>query len=135
MPTGFALYRSRTLLVPRSVECQRILVSARARNAQLALTGFLHLEDGAFYQWLEGPDAALQLVLDRIALDPRHERMQILSRGTQETRQFPNWQMGFGACEPKMLFNWIAENGVQMGDLRSLTVGVLGFMRACQPAG
>ena len=37
--------------------------------------------------------------------------------------------MGFGSSEPGALFDWIAENGVQVGDSGQFARGLLNFMR------
>lgn len=128
--TAFFLYRSRTALDARSGECRAILQAARDRNAQYGLGGYLHHEDGRFYQWLEGPAEALQQVGALIESDPRHSDIDYLWRGTQDQRQFAGWRMGFGSSEPGTLFDWIAETGVRVGDGARFARGVLEFMRA-----
>jgi hypothetical protein len=47
-----------------------------------------------FFQWLEGPRAAIMRLMDSIRRDPRHERVVILSE-TEEVRErlFPDWGM------------------------------------------
>lgn len=127
--TAFFLYRSRTTLDARSGQCRAILQAARARNAEYGLTGYLHHEDGRFYQWLEGPAEALQQVGALIEADPRHEGVEYLWRGERPERQFAGWRMGFGSSEPGTLFDWIAENGVQVGDAGRFARGLLDFMR------
>ena len=62
LESGCFLYRSRTALNARSSDFQAILIAARRRNQELGLTGYLHYEDGHFYQWLEGPAEALAQV-------------------------------------------------------------------------
>ena len=130
MQTGFLLYRSRTDLDPRSPGCAAILAEARSRNRALDLTGRLHLEDGRFYQWLEGPPEALDTVRAKIAGDPRHRDMTILQTGWQEQRQFQGWDMGFGISDPGTLFAWIAQHGVSVSDTADFARGLLGFLRA-----
>lgn len=129
METAFFLYRSRTALDPRSGECRAILQAARTRNAHYGLTGYLHHEDGRFYQWLEGPAQALAEVGALIEADSRHDGLHYLWRGTHAERQFAAWRMGFGSSEPGALFDWIAENGVQVGDSGQFARGLLNFMR------
>lgn len=100
------------------------------RNSGLDLTGYLHLEDGLFYQWLEGPKAALDQMRDRIARDIRHRDMETLWSGEQVERQFGEWQMGFGLSDPGTLFAWVAQNGVSVSDPAEFARGVLRFLRA-----
>lgn len=94
------------------------------------LTGHLHLEDGLFYQWLEGPPEALEGVRRKIARDIRHHSMETLWKGEQSERQFGNWHMGFGISDPGTLFNWVAQRGVSVSDMAEFSRGVLAFMRA-----
>ncbi|MDS9468382.1 BLUF domain-containing protein [Paracoccus sp. MBLB3053] len=138
METAFFLYRSRTALTPRSAKCADILRESRARNLSLALTGYLHLEDGSFYQWLEGPAVALNDVGEMIERDPRHHDVDFLWRGHQNGRQFQNWQMGFGTSNAGILFDWVANEGIQVSDGGAFARGLLAFMRLqliLRPAG
>lgn len=130
MPSSFLLYRSRTDLGPRSRGCADIISGSRLRNPGLDLTGYLHLEDGLFYQWLEGPKAAVDQMRGRIASDSRHRDMETLWSGEQSERKFGAWQMGFGLSDPGTLFSWVAQNGVSVSDPVEFANGVLRFMRA-----
>lgn len=130
MPTGFVLYRSLTDLRPSDQGCHDILSEARVRNAALELTGHLHLEDGSFFQWLEGPVAQLTQVRHKIQCDPRHQNMDILAGGMQQGRQFGEWSMGFGSSQPGTLFNWIADSGISVADRAAFANGLLAFLRA-----
>ncbi|UXU74610.1 MULTISPECIES: BLUF domain-containing protein [unclassified Paracoccus (in: a-proteobacteria)] len=130
MECAFLLYKSRTGVQPRSAECSDILASARRRNEELHLSGYLHLEDGQFYQWLEGPEAALNQVAALIEADPRHYDMTYLWRGTQPQRMFGDWHMGFGSADPGTLFDWVVRSGVTVGDVAGFARGLLGFMLA-----
>lgn len=137
MQTGFFLYRSKTALHARSAACDAILTAARGRNAALDLTGYLHCEDGHFYQWLEGPPQPLTEVGALIEGDPRHFGIEYLWRGTQPERRFSGWAMGFGAAAPGTLFDWVAERGVHVGNRGDFARGVLDFMQSAsgvQPA-
>lgn len=115
--------------MPRSSACAAILVESKIRNKALDLTGYLHFEDGLFYQWLEGPQPALDHVRTKIACDIRHRDMETLWSGTQKERQFGAWQMGFGLSDPGTLFAWVAQNGVSVSDPVGFARGVLGFLR------
>lgn len=116
-------------MTEKSAQCADILKEARARNRDLQLTGYLHLEDGAFYQWLEGPAGPLEDVAQMILRDPRHDNVEFLWRGHQDARQFGAWWMGFGTSRAGRLFDWVADQGVQVGDPRSFSTGLLDFMR------
>ena len=130
MQTGCFLYRSTSQLAGGERDLRAILTEARQRNLRLDLTGFLHLEDGHFYQWLEGPPGPLAEVAAMIERDPRHRDMRYLWRGTQPMRQFADWRMGFGASDPGTLFQWIADQGVSPLDEAGFARSVLAFLRS-----
>ncbi|HWL59087.1 MAG TPA: BLUF domain-containing protein [Paracoccus sp. (in: a-proteobacteria)] len=128
METSFFLYRSRTELTARSSGCADILAASRSRNQAFGLTGYLHLEDGCFYQWLEGPPNALAEVGQMITGDRRHWDVDFIWQGTQPDRRFRGWEMGFGTSNAGTLFDWVAEQGIQVSDQTSFSRGLLDFM-------
>jgi hypothetical protein len=72
-----------------------LLTQCRARNAQAGITGMLLYKDGNFMQALEGEEAAVRALVERIAADRRHQGMVTLYTGHSEERQFGDWTMGF----------------------------------------
>ncbi len=76
-------------------EILELLRVARRKNEQLGITGMLLYRDGNFLQVLEGPESAVDHVLDNIKRDSRHHDMFTLSRRTIEERQFADWRMAF----------------------------------------
>lgn len=100
-------------------DCTEILAIARARNASIGLTGFLHAEEGVFVQWLEGPEDALMSVVDSIMDDERHRDITIYARGAIGERQFPSWTMGFSDGSRAPLFDFLPERGTNTHDLRA----------------
>lgn len=124
------LYRSETLLQPHDLEFRVILEQARSRNSNMAITGYLHWEDGIFHQWVEGPEAELRIVERCISESRSHYGQTILSRDAVSTRQFPGWHMALGVSEKNSLFNFIATQGVRTLDRTEYAAGVLAFMRA-----
>ncbi len=72
-----------------------ILAVARVRNARRDITGMLLYRDGVFLQLLEGSKVEIDLVLDAIRRDPRHQRLTVLVDERLERRAFPSWSMGF----------------------------------------
>lgn len=131
-PTGCFLYRSTATVDQAAAAARAILAEARQRNLRLDLTGYLHLEDGVFYQWLEGPPEPLAQVEAMIRRDPRHRDMHVLFRGTQASRKFGDWQMGFGVSDPGTLFEWIARKGVSPMNAAHFSTGILAFMQGMQ---
>ncbi|TKW66101.1 MAG: BLUF domain-containing protein [Paracoccus denitrificans] len=128
MALSHILYRSLGRVDRFSRDCDEILTSARARNLEYGLTGFLHGEDGVFLQWLEGPLDALNYVTDLILSDSRHREITIFSRGGIETRQFPDWAMGFSTGESAPLFDYLADQEINSHDQRAYADGLHRFL-------
>lgn len=128
METGCFLYRSTSSLRAGDRGMGAILGEARERNRRLDLTGYLHYEDGSFYQWLEGPPGPLAEVATLIERDPRHRDLRYLLRGTQRGRRFQGWHMGFGVSDPGTLFQWISDSGVSPQDEAGFARAVLDFL-------
>jgi hypothetical protein len=67
----------------------------RANNEGLGVTGCLLLAGRCFAQVLEGERATVQMLARRIAADPRHREMRILSEGSCAEREYVGWTMGY----------------------------------------
>lgn len=81
------------------VDLDVILQQSRHNNAVDGITGLLWSDGGHFLQVLEGPADSVATVYARIAADPRHRDIRILSDRTVETREFGYWSMERGpAC-------------------------------------
>jgi hypothetical protein len=65
-----------------------------AFNAKADITGVLLFLDGGFAQILEGDQAAITRLYDRITRDPRHDHVTLDYVITTEGRLFPYWSMG-----------------------------------------
>lgn len=72
-----------------------LLRQSREKNARLGITGLLLYKDGNFIQALEGPEAAVRGLYRSICGDGRHRGVLRLLERHMETRQFPDWAMGF----------------------------------------
>lgn len=70
-----------------------ILEQSRHNNALDGVTGLLWTDGVRFLQVLEGDADSVGKTFDRIALDPRHGAIVILSDKTIEEREFGNWSM------------------------------------------
>ena len=123
-------YRSETLLQPHDLEFRMILEQARSRNSNMAVTGYLHWEDGIFHQWVEGPEAELRIVERCIYESRSHYGQTILSRDAVSTKQFLGWHMALGVSEKNSLFDFVAIQGVRTLHRTEYAAGVLAFMRA-----
>jgi uncharacterized Fe-S cluster-containing MiaB family protein len=72
-----------------------ILSKANAYNPTRGLTGVLLFRAGIFLQLLEGPEAEVRTLFERIKKDPRNQNItEILAQPTQ-SRIFDQWSMGF----------------------------------------
>ena len=73
----------------------RLISSAQRRNRQLDLTGALIYCGHRFVQALEGREAALEAMMAKIVLDPRHRQLLVLARQPISKRLFGNWDMAY----------------------------------------
>ncbi len=78
-----------------TAELDELLVQARDFNGQHAITGMLLYMGGNFCQGLEGPESAIDALMERIHHDPRHKEIRELIRAPAEAREFGTWSMGF----------------------------------------
>lgn len=129
MERGNFLYRSETSLHPGSAAAEQILVKARRRNAAEGLTGFLHHEEGFFFQWLEGPEDSLARVGAIIEADRRHSALTYLHRGRGERIQFPVWRMGYSDREDGSLLDWLACHPVTQIERAEYARSILEFLK------
>ncbi|GAB3853155.1 hypothetical protein GCM10028822_21630 [Hymenobacter terrigena] len=91
------LYQSLALASFSLSELLELLQKSRAHNAAQGITGILlHAPNGQFLHLLEGEKGAVQhLYYHRIATDPRHEHLVVLSEGPSTAPMFPDWSMSF----------------------------------------
>lgn len=75
-------------------EIDQLAADAAERNRSLGVTGMLMSSGGIFYQVLEGPIDAVDGLFQKIAADPRHKDVLVLSAQDEvEDREFPSWAM------------------------------------------
>jgi hypothetical protein len=73
---------------------------SRLNNARHGITGILlHTED-QFMQVVEGPQDAVDRLMERILKDPRHEDVRIIMAHTVMRRDFGEWNMAL-RCLPR----------------------------------
>lgn len=70
-----------------------ILRASQKWNRANGLTGLLVYDGRRFMQYLEGDEAKVRSLYDRIKNDPRHFALVILRESTGEVRQFADWDM------------------------------------------
>jgi Sensors of blue-light using FAD len=90
------LYASRAAESVDADALAAILKTSKARNAVTGVTGVLcHCANARiFLQVLEGGRAAVSALYNRIAQDPRHREVTLLSYEEIGERSFSGWAMG-----------------------------------------
>lgn len=76
-------------------EILEILRTSQRNNERRAITGMLLYKDGNFLQVLEGRDAEVTDLVERVERDARHRGLIVLTKKRIQERQFPNWSMAF----------------------------------------
>ncbi len=105
-----------------------ILDKSRRNNAADGITGALCLVDGVFLQCLEGELAALQGRYRKIARDPAHADVRLLSMEKARGRWFKSWSLALltWTDETKAIFEYFTpEPGA---DLRSVDADKAGTL-------
>jgi hypothetical protein len=97
------LYRSQATYFPNEAQLQDLLEWSRTYNAHHAITGLLLYSEGQFLQLVEGPEAQIHRLYDRIQQDVRHQHVLTLSEGPGPQRWFTDWHMALGYLEPVVL--------------------------------
>lgn len=92
----FYLYRSRARQPYRiGPDTLEILRASLRNNARRNITGFLHQENGFFYQYLEGEKRDVEDLYSAICADWRHFDVKLLDHGERDARLFIDFEMGF----------------------------------------
>jgi hypothetical protein len=131
------IYASRsTIPSGRSLpEFQAILSASQARNVKRRITGYLVADGRSFFQVLEGDAGEVRSTFERIASDPRHTQVALLSTRTITGRTFPEWSMGGWMCTADTLGIFI-RHGIDEHSGRSKITGpmVLGLAKELRDA-
>ena len=88
------MYVSRAAYEVSQTDLAAILKKSKASNLKLGVTGVLCLSDGLFLQVLEGGRSTVSALYNRIATDPRHCDVELLSFEEVSERRFAGWSMG-----------------------------------------
>lgn len=89
------VYVSSAIRLLDSPDLEVLLVDARAFNEKAGVTGALLYDDGAFFQYFEGPEPGVAEVYERIKRSRLHKGLIELFHRPVEQRQFGEWHMGF----------------------------------------
>ncbi|UVI39985.1 BLUF domain-containing protein [Qipengyuania spongiae] len=76
-----------------SADVFKIVEDSSRRNPARDVTGFLIFDGSQFLQYVEGPQEALDGLLDVLNHDRRHHSVRVLHRAESEQRLFPRWAM------------------------------------------
>lgn len=88
---GRIIYTSTSLC--QTEDIPQILERSRTLNAQSGVTGALFLYEGKFLQYLEGDEAAIETVYERILKDRRHTDCRQIDCRLISVRIFNDWSM------------------------------------------
>ncbi len=72
-----------------------LLAKSRASNAARGVTGQLLHKDGNFMQLIEGEEAVVRALFQKIKRDPRHGGVIVLLDHQVPDREFSDWSMAF----------------------------------------
>ncbi len=96
MPPVFQVfYVSRATATLDNAQVQALLNASRRQNARLDVTGCLLFSGHCFAQVLEGPQPVVSALASRIAADPRHLGVRVLSETRRDERDYGDWTMGY----------------------------------------
>ncbi len=104
-------YASRAIPSIDHDELQAILRQSKQNNPQHGITGLLCYSGGIFMQTLEGGRLAVNHLYNRIAADPRHHEVVLLSYEEITERRFAGWAMGqvnMARLNPALLLKYSA---------------------------
>lgn len=89
------VYHSKAAVQFSELDLLYLLAESRARNRAEGITGLLVFDQGAFFQWIEGPNLPLQRIWNAIRKDVRHRDIQVLADNAIPVRVFQEWHMQF----------------------------------------
>ncbi|MFT4824735.1 MAG: hypothetical protein ACI9J0_002662 [Cryomorphaceae bacterium] len=75
-------------------ELNELVEVSRRNNKKYGITGALLYLENAFIQVIEGEDAAISQLLDKLYADTRHRNVRIVSDNIAQIRYFQEWSMG-----------------------------------------
>jgi hypothetical protein len=88
------MYASRAADSVNSDDLAAILKKSKTNNPPIGVTGVLCFSDGIFLQVLEGGRSPVSGLYNKIACDPRHHDVILLSYEEVNERSFASWSMG-----------------------------------------
>jgi hypothetical protein len=89
------IYTSRAQTNIQSSEVADIIAASRINNPLDGITGLLIFNGAGFLQIIEGSEAAVDDLTERLRRDPRHSDMRIHQDLLIAERIFPGWSMAY----------------------------------------
>lgn len=86
-------YTSRARLDLGDEDLAAIHQSARHLNALDGISGLLLYDGSRFLQIVEGTEDAVDNLVDRLRMDPRHSAFEVRDERFVDRRSFPDWSM------------------------------------------
>ena len=74
---------------------RELLAIARRNNHAVGVSGMLLYHKGSFIQVLEGEQATVEQLFEKIERDDRHNNTTVIFRGRADERTFDEWAMGY----------------------------------------
>jgi hypothetical protein len=103
MKTYRIIYASLAARPLGPAEFDRLLMQARIYNYSEGIGGLLLRAENQFLEVLEGPEPAVTSLYARIAADPRHEAVHLLTAAVVPKPLFPHASLGFADAAPDVL--------------------------------
>ena len=100
-PLHFLIYVSTTTAPMARPAFDALLKQARSFNRTVGITGCLIYQDCYFMQMLEGKKEALEALMEKIKMDPRHCDVRTVIEGPARRRVFIDWSMDFLDLTPR----------------------------------
>jgi hypothetical protein len=117
------IYMSYALAPFTSGQLHQLLLSARRRNTELAITGILLYGNERFMQVLEGEETAVRALYELIRADPRHQHVTAYADKPIPARTFSEWAMAFHPSSPHQLLGLAGYPGAT-----TMTVDLASFL-------
>ncbi|HEX8512080.1 MAG TPA: BLUF domain-containing protein [Allosphingosinicella sp.] len=86
-------YTSRARLDLTDEDLAAIHQTARHFNALDGISGLLLFDGSRFLQIVEGSEEAIENLVERLRMDPRHSAFEVRDERHVERRSFPDWSM------------------------------------------
>jgi hypothetical protein len=87
------VYRSRAVAPLSPPDLDHLVTKSQAHNRRDGITGVMLYDDGAFFQWLEGPRDKVGRLMNTISNDRRHTDIEVLNEKSGRERMFGEWNM------------------------------------------